>query len=871
MKKICLFILWLCALFFVWNFTQAKDYEYSNLNIAADILEDWTINVKENYKANFFVNKHGIIRDIPLNYSVWGTVYHVDISDIDVRWKTFETSQYDKWREIKIWDADKTIIWEQIYPISYTVYGLIKNFSEMWYAELYWNLVWNEFDTNINNVRAVLHLPKAYTGFTSDDFLITTDWKSKTIDWFEWTVDWSQWDKIVITYDKWLPAYQWITIAVKFPNDYFKFDHKKQAWLLWRIEDVNSNDKSFTNNIVENDSKYDYELLDSPSKIVEDSNNEDEIKPSSHKINSNDNTSSSTSSKEKLIGSDDYEYTDFNITANILADWTIDVSEDISAYFRVNKHGIIRAIPLNYSVWWQNFHIDISNINVPWKKFTKNKSNWNIEIKIWDANRTVIWEQNYPISYSTYGLIRNFSWMWYAELYWNLVGYDFDTNINRVKAELILPKAYNWFSKDDFLITTDWATNTIDWFEWTVDWSKWGRIIITYDKWLSAYHWITLAIKFPNDYFEFDHKRQSKLIGSVWSNSFNFSWGSFRDSLLSIIETFGFIGLFIYAYIKKRKNKISKIDKKSWFLKWEFADKFPVIVQYTPPQWINPAEAWLLLHREAKAKDMLSLIYKRAAEWLINISIEKTEWSIFSSSKDIVIITKNRDIPWDLPGYEQDFFRSLLRGEKNKITESTNLYGKLGLSALESFGKKKWWFTWNNLRSWAIAILILVAFFLLDFIAEIFPWLYEILFLAFIFWCIYLSYGPKLKETEEWAKLISYILWYREFLAMCDENKLRLFLEQDPLYFDKILPYAVAFWLETELLKKIEPIMREMNIRPTRYNWDFTAMYLIDDIVSSAAKHSVSYSSSGWFSGWSSFGWWFSFWWWGGGGWWRSW
>jgi hypothetical protein len=32
--------------------------------------------------------------------------------------------------------------------------------------------------------------------------------------------------------------------------------------------------------------------------------------------------------------------------------------------------------------------------------------------------------------------------MGYAELYWNLVGYDFDTNIKNVKAEIFLPKTY---------------------------------------------------------------------------------------------------------------------------------------------------------------------------------------------------------------------------------------------------------------------------------------------------------------------------------------------------------------------------------------------------------------------------------------------
>ena len=329
----------------------------------------------------------------------------------------------------------------------------------------------------------------------------------------------------------------------------------------------------------------------------------------------------------------DYEYTNLNITANILNDWTINVKEDFAANFFVNKHWIIRDIPLNYSVDWKKFHIEISNIKVQWKKFTTSKSNWERHIKIWDANKTVIWEQNYPISYTTYWLIRNFSWMWYAELYWNLVWYDFDTNINKIRAELILPKIYTWFTKDDFLITTDWNSKTIDWFEWTVDWSSWDRIIITYDKWLSAYHWITLAIKFPNDYFEFDNNKQAKLVWNVRNktDTIGYSWN--RKQTLDLSNSLGWISIFfvfiligigfiIHKTSEKLENNL-KINLKSWFQKWKFSKKIPIVVWYTPPKWLNSAEVWLLLHRWAEIRDMLSLIYKWAIEWLISISIEK--------------------------------------------------------------------------------------------------------------------------------------------------------------------------------------------------------------------------------------------------------
>lgn len=895
MKKIWILILWLCSLSLVWNFTQANDYEYSNLNISAYILEDWTMNITEKYTANFFVSKHGIFRTIPLNYTVAWNQFHINISDVNVEWKTF-TTDTSNWKvTIKIWDSDKTVIWEQIYPISYTTYGLIKNFSGMWYSELYWNLVWNGFDTNINKVKSIIYLPKIYTGFTSDDFLITINWNKTSVYDFKWRFDRSHWDRIIITYDEWLRAYEWITIAIKFPNDYFDFDNDKQSWLIWIANDYSNseyisqvNDSSISNQSIESN----YVQSDSSSKtIVENlvetnSTQEDSLPKTNDSENDHKKETKSTITsnnyvsswpKTKPQGNYEYEYTNLDIRADILVDGTMNVHEDFTTDFHVNKHGIVRIIPLNYSVSNYPFHIDISNINVVWKRFTTDTTNWKVEIKIWDSDKTVNWTQTYPISYSTYGLIRNFSWEGYAELYWNLVWFDFDTNINNVKAEIYLPKTYTGLSPEDFLISVDWKTTSIYDFQWLVDWKWWNKITITYDKWLSSYQWITLAIKFPNNYFEFDHDRQAKLTGNAKrSLSQIFNW------FFSLIAPIWIVVLVIILRIKKIGNSLgflqsneNWIDRKSGKLKWDFAKQFPVIVQYEPPKWINSAEAGLLLHREAKPKDILSLLYKRAAEWLIKLSFEENEeWFLKKTTKN-VIITKIRDIDPEAPAYENDFFKAIVRSEKSKISENTNLYNRLGLSTLESYWKKRWRFTGGKSKGGLVTIWFVILYIIMDGLWNRYPFVTILVFLGFFALVIFSAVTSKLKETEEWARLISHILWYREFLAACDENKLKLFLQQDPLYFDKILPYAVAFGLDTELIKKIEPIMKEMNIRSSWYDWDIHSIYFINNTISSSAISSIppkaSYNSSGWFRGWSSFGWWFSFWWGGLWGWWRSW
>jgi len=564
----------------------------------------------------------------------------------------------------------------------------------------------------------------------------------------------------------------------------------------------------------------------------------------------------------------DYEYKDLNITANILDDWTINIKENFTANFFENKHWIIRDIPLNYSVWWEKFHIEISDINVLWENFTTSKSDWERHIKIWDADRTVIWEHVYPISYSTYWLIRNFSWMWYSELYWNLVWDEFDTNINNVRAEIILSKPYTWLTSDDFLITTDWNSKTISWFDWTVDWSSWDKIIITYNKWLQAYHGITLAIKFPNNYFKFDHNRQEKLLGYEWKGSIIpliFIWLLILTPFLAFIVT----TIKIIRNILKQRKWVSEKRK----IRKEYSKKYPVIIQYNPPKWLNSAEVWLLLKHKVWTKDLLSLIYKWAADWYIKID---------NSNSDLFLV-KIKELPWDSQNYENKLFNKLFVKNKINVNKPSNsLYRviKSVSKSLEEYWISIWWFSEINdsnhkTNTWCFNLLLFFLSLLTVFIIPAFAVIYFVLAIIYVI----LSNKWDCFETDKWAKLISHILWYKEFLKTCDENKLRTSLQEDPLYFDKILPYAIVFWIETKLIKKMKKIMQELDIEPTRYDWDISKIPYTASIISSNLNHNPSYnnssySSSGWFSSGSSFSWWwssFSSWWWGWGGWWSSW
>ena len=221
-------LVWL-FIFWIFNYLFANsEYYYKNLTVNADIQQDGTIQVNEVFDTYFNIYKHGIIRDIPLKYTIDGKIFRIFIDNIRVEGRNFSVYKINGEKEIKIWDADRELIGEQKYSIHYSVYGLIRNFAGKGREELSWNIIPNGFDTHIDQVRIELNLPKAYTWFTSEDFLVAADGKSNKVENFEGTIDWSQGDKIILTYDKTISAWNGITIAMKFPVGYFTFDHERQ-------------------------------------------------------------------------------------------------------------------------------------------------------------------------------------------------------------------------------------------------------------------------------------------------------------------------------------------------------------------------------------------------------------------------------------------------------------------------------------------------------------------------------------------------------------------------------------------------------------------------------------------------------------------
>ena len=270
-----------------------------------------------------------------------------------------------------------------------------------------------------------------------------------------------------------------------------------------------------------------------------------------------------------------------------------------------------------------------------------------------------------------------------------------------------------------------------------------------------------------------------------------------------------------YLYFEKRnKDKPAKLWK-------EFGSKYPIIIQYEPPKWINPAEAWLLYNLRVDPTDLTSLIYQWKFEKLIDIKTFK--WN--NTKKEYIKLIKMDEIPLSRPFFESEIFDSIFALSWVKVIEwAFQLRYALMLEDLETHWIKKWrivkttwWKNYNKLYTFLVSLFILSIVILLSWnMIEYTPyWL--IISLILLFCCIflwwYMYWWWKLKFTDKWAKLAAHVIGYRNFIKNCDENRIKLFLKDDPMFVDRTLPYATAFWMETEFLNKVSPLIKDWNAK----------------------------------------------------------
>lgn len=387
----------------------------------------------------------------------------------------------------------------------------------------------------------------------------------------------------------------------------------------------------------------------------------------------------------------EYEITSYNVTMVVNEDNTFDITEDIVADFNVLKHGIYRKIPLRNYIerldgTKSSNRAEITNISVS-EEFSSYTQNGYKVLKIGNPYNAFTGTRSYKIKY-TYNIGKD-PLKDADELYYNLIGTEWDTSIQNVTFKIIMPKEFD-NSQLGFSSGYEGQTNGANVY-YTIS----GNMITgKVDRTLLPGQGVTVRLTLPEGYF----------VGAKTDIDM-FSLIVMGISVLSVAIT---IQLW---------NKYGKDN--------------PVIeiVEFYPPEEYNSAEVGYLYEGCATTEGAISLLIYLANKGYLKIEERKT-LGILSVKNDFNII-KLKEYDGDNEN-EKLFFDGLFKNSDSKSADISSVSGddlydsfyktldkiKANLSAKEN--KNKIFETaGSGLSKWII--FMIVAIFLLITIKPVLP------------------------------------------------------------------------------------------------------------------------------------------------------
>ena len=549
----------------------------------------------------------------------------------------------------------------------------------------------------------------------------------------------------------------------------------------------------------------------------------------------------------------DYYIESYNVDINVSNDNSYDIKETIVAYFNKEKHGIIRNIPTRNTVTRTDGSTNtnrakITNVNVN-EKYSLSRGADEVKLKIGDAGTVLTGRHTYQISY-TYN-IGNDKLKDADEFYLNLIGNQWDTNINKLTFTITMPKDFDT-DKIGFSVGKYGKSGILDdgYFNYSV---KNNVITGTYNKTLPPNNGFTVRITLPEGYFE-----KQKLKISIFD---------FIAICLPII----FLIIAIFEWEKYGK------------------DEKPVeTVEFNPPDNMNSLDVAYAYKGKVNSNDVVSLLIYLANKGYIKIKVEETGSKLLKSKSYKIIEVKKYD---GNDENERLFLERLFKNGTIYRTENNNVFRYVTKSDLEEsfyktvneiidnentselknkiFEKGVWnrakiiilsllviltmsigpllngisikttvianlvlivitmlfylfalSSKFNNTRNKNIIIAFVISFFTIFYF--VFVLLYDIVseiiinmnklglielgiqVISLIFIMILVTLMKR--RTKYGTEVLGRILGFKTFLKTAEKEKLETLVNQDPEYFYNILPYAYVLGVSDEWIKNFETI-----------------------------------------------------------------
>ncbi|MBE5965114.1 MAG: DUF2207 domain-containing protein [Lachnospira sp.] len=534
-----------------------------------------------------------------------------------------------------------------------------------------------------------------------------------------------------------------------------------------------------------------------------------------------------------------YYITNYDVNIEVSEDRVLYITETINTFFFEPRHGIIRNIPLRATIRRADntksyMRAKIKDINVN-NAFSLSNQNGNKVIQIGLPDTTIIGPESYTITY-TYDM-GNDPLKDLDELYFNIIGTEWDTVISNATFTIKMPKDFD-ADKLGFSTGTEGSIGHSN-LEYEVN----GRTITGYTTAdLNSFEGISIRLELPEDYFT---------------------------------ETVDYFGL-IQRAVPLAAILIGFV---LWAI-WGRDTKYVAPISFYPPNGYNSAELGMIYRGKAGNKEVISLLVYLANQGYWDIEeIEKQ--GLFSSHKTFKITFKKKNYTGN-NFVERDFFHGLYKlasyddDTQQKYVTEDNLTNKFYITAnkiikdLNSKTNRATLFEKKKILPYTLLILSMMATYVFGFIIPAYHYHGELTLVLFtnlftiiaiivflnlfkpkegnivtnlfaIVWslgfggipfCItiipavigmgkldialtsvaaliilIIIYKFMPKRTPKGVQLLGEIEGFKTFLKTAEKARLEALVMEDPNYFYNILPYTYVLDVSDKWIEQFEGIV----------------------------------------------------------------
>lgn len=463
-----------------------------------------------------------------------------------------------------------------------------------------------------------------------------------------------------------------------------------------------------------------------------------------------------------------YTITRFDVDVAFAADGTADFTETIEVVFSEPRHGIFRFIPIKDEMEGKTIERILQDVSVDGFKFTTSKENNNLVIKIGDADKYVDGTQVYRLHYHVLNPLNFFDD--HIEFFWDLLGSSSPVDISQAAFRLSFPDQVS-LTRDDVRANSGYAGSAGQDFTINVN----SRLIEgATTRVFQPSEALTMAVRFPK--------------GTFQPMS---SWEYFLKVHGLLLAPFFFIfsGILAMFFARNRRQTI--------------------MTEFFPPEGISPAIAGGFVDHSVDNNDVLCLIPHLANQGYLRL--EAREGGLFR--KNDITFYKLKEAGPELYEFERSFFNALfasgnqveLKDLKDKFyTHMANVK-----SSVKGWIMAQGWYEPDQKSMGCmtgiggLAALVWGGF---AAFARQNPDGFALIitgFVMFFFASRFNKRSPKGNETYR------HLEGFRQFVKKAERPVIERLMKEDPMYYDRTMPFALAFGYLKEWNKQFQGLLTE--------------------------------------------------------------